>query len=106
MTKIFSLFLGCLMFSQLLSAQACVKPWCYEQPEPFEKFYVCPESVFHDCDGTYFINEFHCREKVRAVMKDCKGTFVLRIWTQCPYCGTCYRGKHPPEGMSCPLILE
>lgn len=103
---IFRLVVGFLLVSQIVVAQACVKPWCYDNPDAFEKTYVCPEQLMHDCNGSYYLNEFNHWEKVRAVLKDYKGTYVLRIWTQCPHCGTCYRGKHPPEGMSCPLIPD
>lgn len=106
MTIILRLVMGFLCVSQLVSAQACIKPWCYDQPDAFEKTYVCPEQLMNNCCGTFYLNEFNQWEKVRAVLKDCKGTYVLRIWTQCPYCGTCYRGKEPPEGMSCSLIPD
>lgn len=106
MVPILYLLIGLFLCTQHAEAQACVKPWCYEQPDAFEKTYVCPESLMHNCEGTFYLNEFGCWEKVRAVLKDWKGTYVLRIWTQCPHCGTCYRGKHPPEGMSCSLIPE
>lgn len=106
MLRVVYLMMGLLFFSQEGCAQACVKPWCYEQPDAFEKTYVCPQSLLYSCEGTFFLNEDGYREKVRAVLQDCKGTYVIRIWTQCPYCGTCYRGKHPPEGMSCPIIAE
>lgn len=98
--------IGWSLIQQPLDAQACVKPRCYEQLDPFEKTYVCPERLMHNCSGTYFLNEHNQWEKVRAVLTDCSGTYVLRIWTQCPSCGTCYRSKMPPEGMSCPLIPE
>lgn len=106
MSACFRLILCFLLYSQFLTGQACVKPWCYDEPEAFEKTYVCPSSILHNSSGTYYLNEQNCWEKVRAVLKDCKGTYVLRIWTQCPQCGTCYRGKTPPEGMSCQLIPE
>jgi hypothetical protein len=106
MVHILRLLIIIFLYCQEISAQACVKPWCYDQPDPFEKTYVCPESLMHNSFGTYYLNEFGCWEKVRAVLQDCKGTYVLRIWTQCPHCGTCYRGKLPPEGMSCSVIPD
>lgn len=72
-------------------------------PSAFEKTYVDCSQLISTPFGTYLRHSNGYEEKVRAVMNDCYGTYVMRVETQCPHCGQCYTEKSPPEGMCCPL---
>lgn len=75
----------------------------FEAPPAFEKIYVTREQIVCMQDGTYMRHACGNLEKVRALLEDCEGLYVLLIETQCPLCGVCYKGKAPPEGMGCPI---
>lgn len=75
----------------------------FEAPEAFEKIYVNECQVLSTPQGTFLK---HCNgrlERVRALLYDYRGMYVLRVLTQCQYCGRVYDGKESPEGYSCPL---
>lgn len=75
----------------------------FESPPAFEKIYISRDQVVGLPDGTYVRHSCGNLEKVRALLEDCDGLYVLLIETQCPLCGCCYKGKEPPEGMGCPI---
>lgn len=75
----------------------------FETPPAFEKVYVTREEIISLQDGIYLKKCCGQLEKVRALLEDCDGLYVLFVDTQCPLCGTCYKGKAPAEGMCCPI---
>ena len=72
-------------------------------PAPFEKIYVDEGKIISTPSGTFVKQYDGTLERVRAVLYDTRGMYVLRIQTQCPQCGRCYDGKTPPADYSCPL---
>jgi hypothetical protein len=84
-----------------------VKGFCcereFEQPEAFEKMYVQGSQILSMPAGTFLKLDNGDVEQVRALLADFQGMYVLRILTQCPLCGRCYRGKSSPDGYDCPL---
>lgn len=75
----------------------------FESPPAFEKVYVCRDQLISMQDGMYFKGKCGHLEKIRTLLEDCDGLYVLMIQAQCPLCGACYYGKEPPDGMGCPL---
>lgn len=75
----------------------------FEPVEPFEKIYVSQDEILCTPFGIFLKHPNGHNEKVRSLLNDFKGTYVLRVKTQCPLCGRCYYGQHPDEGYSCPL---
>lgn len=73
------------------------------QPTPFEKIYVTPQDVISTPEGTYYVTPDGDMEKVRAVLRDCCGTYIIKIAHICPVCGYACCEKNPPEGYDCPL---
>ena len=84
-----------------------VKGFCcrrsFEQAEAFEKIYVNGSQILSMPSGIFLKHDDGEIEPVRSLLADCKGMFVLRIYTQCPLCGRRYRGKSAPAGLDCPL---
>lgn len=81
----------------------CREKRLFDSPAAFEKIYVNREDVICTPEGIYLKHCDNSLEKVRALLNDCEGMYVLRIHTQCPLCGECYSGKACPEDKSCPL---
>jgi hypothetical protein len=75
----------------------------YDAPPAFEKMYVTNDQIMRTPDGIYLKLCTGETEKVRALLEDNDGLYILRIKTQCCLCGQSYDGKAPPEGYSCPL---
>jgi hypothetical protein len=73
----------------------------FESPEPFEKIYVDHHSIVYKPEGVFLKHPFGNLEKVRCISQDYKGTYVLRIHTQCQKCGRVYTGRESPEGWNC-----
>lgn len=100
------LLLVLLAFAGDLSAKprcCCNHKRVFDSPAAFEKIYVTQDEVVCTPDGIYLKHCDGSLEKVRSILSDCEGMYVLRILTQCPLCGQCYAGKGCPEDRSCPL---
>lgn len=88
-------------------AKRRVKSFCctreFEKPEAFEKIYVDCSQILSTPSGIYLKHDNGDIEPMRALLADCKGMYMLRVYTQCPLCGRCYTGKSSPDGYDCPL---
>ena len=60
----------CTPQPQTLSPQRC-------GPRAFEKIYVCPYQIMSDCRGIFYINNCGQAIKVRALLYDCRGMYVI-----------------------------
>lgn len=69
--------------------------------KPFEKIYVSPCQVLSMPQGTYLKLPCGKFEKIHSLSEDYRGTFVLKIYSQCTHCGRVYDGTSAPEGWSC-----
>lgn len=71
---------------------------------PFEKIYVRPDQLCTFENGVYYFDEGGKTRKVRAVLNDCDGTYVIFIKHQCPLCGRSWNNNEPDEGYGCPIF--
>lgn len=90
----------------LLSALATTCNDRYKQQcEPaFEKIYVkqCQLCTFYD--GTYYFDEEGNSTKVKAVLHDYDGMYIILVKHQCPLCGRCWEGDEPDDEHGCPIF--
>lgn len=102
-----SLLSRCFIFILSMMAMATPCPGCCNElipaPIPFEKIYVSPHEVLTTPYGSYYRNPCGEYEKVRSVLRDCNGTYVIIVTVQCPICGKWYDGTKPEAGYCCPL---
>lgn len=75
-----------------------------EREPPFEKIYVTHADLCTFCDGTYYYDEKGETHKVRTVLHDDQGMYILLIKYQCPLCGLCYDEKEPDGEHGCPIF--
>ncbi len=93
----------CQIFSQ-----ACVYPMRDLIPkEPaFEKIYICQNQLLTTPEGRYYVNPNGEQVKVRALLQDCEGTYIIVINHQCPLCGRCWEGAHSHDDYDCPIYQK
>lgn len=76
---------------------------CATEP-PFEKFYVSPRQLVTFHDGIYYFDDNGYYTKVKTVLADCNGTYILIVNYQCPVCGRCWADNKPDDGYDCPIF--
>lgn len=114
-----SKFLGCVFLAvfPLITLNAAMHPaqtishharaFCcereFEQPVAFEKIYVDGSHILSMPNGVFLKHDNGDLEAMRALLSDCQGMYMLRVYTQCSLCGRRYTGKAPADDYDCPL---
>lgn len=97
------LSLTCDLFSQGISYtrqdQFPVEP-------AFEKIYVHPHQLVNMPDGLYYYDDYGCSTKVKTVLGDENGTYLVMVKYQCPICGRTHANATPDEGYGCPIFMK
>lgn len=57
----------------------CLAAEVQAAPPPFEKIYVKPGELLCTPYGTYYLSPSGKQEKVRTVLSDCCGCYVIKI---------------------------
>lgn len=74
-----------------------------QDKEPaFEKIYVKSSDLVTLPDGTYYYDETGKPIKIRALLHDVDGMYIILVTHQCPLCGKCY-SKEMDEEYDCPI---
>lgn len=71
---------------------------------PFEKIYVTQNQLVTFPDGTYYYDEMGNSTKVKTILCDSRGMYILIVRYQCPSCGRCWEKNKPDEGYECPIF--
>jgi len=112
------MFLLCMLFPLCSSAtvhdgsfmEGRVKGFCcereFEAPEAFEKVYADFSTILSMPSGVFLKHDNGDLEPMRALLADCHGMYLMRIYTQCPQCGRCYGGKYASNEFKCPLYEQ
>ena len=70
----------------------------------FQKIHVQPNELVSTPDGTYYIDENCQMTKVKTILGDEDGLYVILIRYQCPLCGRTYSEKEPDDEYGCPIF--
>jgi hypothetical protein len=70
----------------------------------FEKVYVQIDQLVSTPNGTYYIDDNDQMTKVKSVLGDEDGLYVILIRYQCPLCGKTYSEKEPDAEYDCPIF--
>jgi hypothetical protein len=91
------------IFSQGVSYSSNHK---YPVEPAFEKVYVCAHQLVNMPDGLYYYDENGCSTKVKTVLGDENGTYLVLVNYQCSLCGRTHASKTPDEDFGCPLFMK
>jgi hypothetical protein len=88
-----------------IEGQAEVLPSNYKgtRVPVFEKIYVRSSQLVHKPDGLYCYDDNDQEIKVKTLLCDKKGTYVLRVRYQCTLCGKTYLDRLPEGEEGCPI---
>lgn len=97
-----------LAFQGSLFAQGMSFPSDHKHPiEPaFEKIYVQGCQLVTMPDGLYYFDDNGGSTKVKTVLFDEDGMYVIVINYQCPLCGRTYANKVPDDEYGCPIFMR
>jgi hypothetical protein len=98
--------LACLSFVGLAYGQGMVLPPIYKQcPEPaFEKIYIESCQLVMMPDGLYYFDDEGGSTRVKTVLSDYDGMYILKVKHQCPLCGRCFESSLREEEFGCPIF--
>lgn len=91
----FLLFIGIL----ILSNQFC-------NATPFEKIYISCNQLINMPDGLYYYDQYGHQTKVKTVLGDEDGMYILVVNYECPLCGRKHSNSTPDEGYGCPIFMK
>lgn len=88
-----------------LEAQGLVLPPTYkgETEAAFEKIYIDRSQLVHMPDGVYYYDDNGQEIKVKTLLCDKQGLYILRVCYQCQLCGRTYIDRMPEDEEGCPI---
>lgn len=99
-------FFVSIFLPQGLFCQGMVLPPTYKQhKEPaFEKIYVKSWQLITMPDGLYYYDDEGGSCKIKTVLADYDGMYILVVRKQCPLCGRCSSGfETDSDEWDCPI---
>ncbi len=106
--KNYFLFFLLMVLPTMGFSQACkLSGRCQRPIEPaFEKLYVCQSQLVYLPDGLYYCNQEGKLNKVRTLLHDCDGMYIIIIRHQCPLCGRSWEFPPDENEFGCPIYQK
>jgi hypothetical protein len=73
---------------------------------PFEKVYIKSNQLLTTPEGIYYVNDQNQRRKVKTLLHDTEGLYVIFFTYECPLCGRRYENEIPDDEHGCPILMR